>query len=599
MGNFPGITVDILEGQTTLSSGLVVSVADLPGIYSIDAAIDDATDEGVARRFLQSTSALPPHRLLLQVVDGTQLELGLRLTRELVRLGCPLMLVVTQKDELEAQGFRLDCNELSQSLGVPALCINNRAPESRGEVLASIEGAIARPSLPSAVLGEGVEKQALRSLRQTDASEQAQRRRQRTERIDAALLHPAWGPVLFLGIMTVLFSAVFFVAEPMSSTIDAGVGWLGGLLTDTLGPGLLASFLKDGVLGGAGTVITFLPQIVILTVAMELLDASGYLARGAFLMDRLLRAMGLSGRSFVPLLMGHACAIPAIGATRIVRDPRERLTAILVIPLMACSARLPTYALLIETFFSTWSTWAKGALFVGLYGSGLLSALAASLLLRKTATRGHSLPLLLEMPPYRTPQGTVLARKSVQAALRFLRDVGTTILAVSALLWVLLTVPAPGHPPLASGTDTAVSPIEMSLAAQVGKALEPLTAPLGFDWRINVGLIGSFGAREVLVSTLGVIFGLEDAGNEPESLASRLRQATGPDGSLAYSVPTGMALLAFFVLACQCMSTVAAIRRETKSWRWGLFVLAYTYAFAYGAAFVVYQVGKRLLPHLT
>jgi ferrous iron transport protein B len=329
-----------------------------------------------------------------------------------------------------------------------------------------------------------------------------------------------------------------------------------------------------------------MPQIVILTIALELLEASGYLARGAFLVDRFLRVMGLSGRSFLPLLMGHACAVPAISATRIIRDPRERLTTILVIPLMACSARLPTYGLVLAAFFSEHSSFFRAGLFVALYFAGIFAGLVASLVMRRTATRGTSLPLVLEMPSYRMPQAAVVARKAATAARRFTREVGTTILAVSIVLWLLLSIPMPG----ARRTE---SPIESSVAAWVGQRLEPVTKPAGFDWRVNVGLIGSFGAREVMVGTMGVIFGIESADEDPEPLTKKLREAT-ENGRPLYTTRTGLSLLTFFVLACQCMSTVAAIRRETKSLRWPAFVLGYTYTLGWAAAVVVYQLASAL-----
>jgi ferrous iron transport protein B len=329
-----------------------------------------------------------------------------------------------------------------------------------------------------------------------------------------------------------------------------------------------------------------MPQIVILTVALELLEASGYLARGAFLVDRLLRLLGLSGRSFLPLLMGHACAVPAIQATRVVRDPRERLTTILVLPLMTCSARLPTYALVLATFFAGRSALFKSGVFVSLYFTGILTALAASLVLRKTATKGKGLPLVLEMPSYRVPQASVVVRKAWRTAKRFTRDVGTAIVAASAVLWVFVTIPMPG--------STAPHGIESSIAASIGRTIEPVTRPAGFDWRINVGLIGSFGQRELMVSTMGVIFGVENAADEPTPLTERMRDAKKPDGLPLYSTRTGLALLAFFVLACQCMSTVAAIKRETSSWKWPAFVMAYTYALGYAAAVLVYQLGGVL-----
>ncbi len=614
VGNFPGITVDILEGSVALPAGAQATVADLPGLYSVDAVVDPSTDEGVARSFLDRVSTEARPLLVVQVVDSTQLALGLRLTQELVKRDVPLLFIATQRDLLEAEGRRLDADALSRQIGAPALWVSARDPTTRAKVASAIEAYARVPGPGASPAREArafdVDAIARNVVTEVTATAAAARRRTFTARADAVLLHPVLGPLIFLGIMAVLFAAVFLVADPVTAVMDAAVGWGRGQLTHALGQGMLSSFLSDGLLGGAGTVLAFMPQIVILTIAMELLEATGYLARGAFLLDSLLQLLGLSGRSFLPLLMGHACAIPAISATRIIRDPRERLTTILVIPLMTCSARIPTYALILGTFFAARGAWFKALLFVGLYFAGVLAGLVASLVLRKSATKGRSLPLVLEMPSYRVPQARVVARKAALAAGRFLRDVGTTIVAVSAVLWALLTVPAPGAPPLtatapsaevdASGTiphaaeTREVAPIERSIAARIGKALEPVTRPVGFDWRIDVGLIGSLGARELMVSTLGVIFGIEDADDDPAPLSQRMREARKADGSPAYSTRTALSLLAFFVFACQCMSTVAAIRRETRTWRWPAFVLGYTYAVAYVAALVVYQVGGLL-----
>ncbi|WP_437778807.1 ferrous iron transporter B [Sorangium sp. So ce1097] len=628
VGNFPGITVDILTADVRLPGGAVATIADLPGLYSIGSVVDPATDEGVARRFLDSTGESGRPRVVVQVLDATQLALGLRLTRELVQQGIAPLVVATQRDVLEAEGRGIDLGAIEQAIGLPVLLVSARDQAARGAVLdaiaarlAALAAAPAPPTAPPAAASwdpDEVARGAYVEAPRRDAA--AERRRTFTARADALLLHPAIGPVLFLGLMALLFSAVFLVATPASEALDATLGRLGVVISDALGGGLLASFVVDGLLGGAGTVLTFMPQIVILTVAMELLEASGYLARGAFLVDRLLQLMGLSGRAFLPLLMGHACAVPAVHATRILRDPRERLTAILVVPLMACSARIPTYALLLTTFFADHGPLVQALLFVALYVAGIFSGLVASLVLRRTATRGRSLPMVLEMPAYRSPEPQLVVRQAAQVAWRFAREVGTVILAVSAVLWVLLTVPMPGaappEPPAAAAearaarteaTETgaaetgaaeaqapAPSPLASSIAGAVGRALEPVTAPLGFDWRINVGLIGSFGAREVMVGTMGVIFGIENAEDEPAPLAEQIREARRPDGARAYTTRTGLALLAFFVLACQCMSTVAAIQRETKTWRWPAFVIAYTYAAAYVAALVVYQ-GSGLL----
>ena len=581
VGNYPGITVDILEGDVELPSGQKAVIADLPGFYSVEATVDKATDEGIARAFLDKMSEGDHPLVVVQVIDPTRLALGLRLTAELLRARLPLVVVLTHKDVLAREGHVIDVAALSGAIGAPVVLVNARDPIAKIAVLAAIDDRH-REGAEDQGRGHFDAAKVASSVVRDVGNAVEIRRRRLTERLDSVLLHPLIGPVLFVGIMALLFAAVFLVADPASGLMDKLIGLARARLTGLLGKNLFTSFVADGLLGGAGTVLAFMPQIVILTIALELLEASGYLARGAFLVDRLLRLLGLSGRSFLPLLMGHACAVPAIAATRIVRDPRERLTTILVIPLMTCSARLPTYGLVLATFFSHRSALFRAFLFVGLYFAGVLTALVASLVLRRTATRGKSLPLVLEIPSYRVPQARVVARKAAQSAKRFLRDVGTVIVAVSAVLWVLLTVPMPG--------SSAPEGIERSVAATIGRVAEPVTRPAGFDWRINVGLIGSFGAREVMVGTMGVIFGVENAADNPAPLTERLRETKKADGTPVYSTRTGLALLAFFVLACQCMSTVAAIRRETASWRWPAFVVAYTYALGYVAAVLVYQV---------
>lgn len=590
VGNYPGITVDVLEASVALPGGETATIADLPGVYSVEATVADDTDEAIARRFLERLRTAEAGRfLVVQVIDPTRLALGLRLTRELARAKLPLLIVLTHADVLASEGRVVDVDALSRALGVPVVLVCTRSEDAKAKLLAAVEAALQGGEERAANAAFEPADLAASVVRDAPATAATSRRRALTARMDAMLLHPALGPVLFLGLMALVFAAVFLVADPVSAVLDAVLAVVRTWLTATLGEGKLASFLTDGVLAGAGTVLAFMPQIVILTVALELLEASGYLARGAFLVDRLLRTLGLSGRSFLPLLMGHACAVPAITATRVVRDPRERLTAILVLPLTACSARLPTYALLLAAFFSDRSVFFRAALFVGLYFSGILSALVASWVLRRTATKGKSLPLVLEMPAYRVPQASVVARKAWRTTRRFTRDVGTTIVAVSAALWILLSVPMPGSAP-AEGA----SALETSIAATVGRVIEPVTRPAGFDWKINVGLIGSFGAREVMVATLGVVYGVDDAADDAGPLAQKLREAKHPDGSPVYGVRTGLGLLAFFVLACQCMSTVVAIRRETSSFRWPALVLGYTYALGYGAAVLIYQVGGWL-----
>jgi ferrous iron transport protein B len=591
VGNFPGVTVEVLDATVKTSGGEELELVDLPGVYSIEGDADPDSDEGHARRFLAQLAAGARPHVIAQVVDATQLELGLKLTLELRRHGAPLVVLATQHDALVKQGFELDTATLEQKLGVPVLATSARSPTVQQQVVEALGDAARTQRTPPR---EDLDVPALAKqvlLPRENALEAFARVRRRTEQLDAVLLHPVLGPLLFLGLMAALFGAVFFVADPVTTLIDALNQWLGARIEGALGPGPASSLLVDGVLGGAGTVLAFLPQIVILTVAMELIDASGYLARGTFLVDRVLALAGLGGRSFVPLLTAHACAVPAINATRIIRDPGQRLRTILVLPLMTCSARIPTYGLLLGTFFSDRSAWARGALFVGLYFAGVFSGLVASLVLGRTVKRtSQSRPLVLEMPPYRMPNAPVVGRVAWRAAVRFVRDVGSVILVAAVVLWALLTVPGPGDAHTAPpGASPRVVAMHGSVAASVGRLLEPVTRPAGFDWRLNVGLIGSFGARELMVGTLGVIFGIEGGDEDTAPLAERLREAKGPSGVPAYGAPTALALMAFFVLACQCMSTVAAIRRETRSWRWPAFVLAYTYGVALAVSVLVFQ----------
>ncbi len=594
VGNFPGITVEVLEGAATFGDRKV-RVLDLPGLYSLASTSEGETDEGVARRFIDGLGAARATTVLVQVMDATCPALGLRLTRDLLARGLALVVVATQRDVLEAQGRTLDVEALTAATGVPFLAVCSKDASARDAVLAAALAALDGPVAPTAPTfdPDALGRAALRDA--SSVSAEAMRARERTARLDRWLLHPHLGPAIFVALMASLFSAVFLVADPASALVEGVMRALAGAVGPRLGDGLLRSFVVDGLLGGAGTVLIFLPQIVVLTVAMELLDASGYLARGVFLVDRLLRGFGLGGRAFVPLLTGHACAVPAISATRIIRDPRERLTTILVIPLMTCSARIPTYAVLLSAFFASRGAWFRAGLFVALYFFGIAAGLVASAVLRRTATRGRSLPLVLEMPAYHTPEARVVMRTATRAASRFLRDVGTTILVASALLWALLSVPMPAALDRAGDTramPAAVARMHHSVAAGLGRALEPVTLVAGFDWRVNVGLMGSFGARELMVGTLGVITGLEDVDDDGEALAVRLREIKRPDGSEAYSTATGLGLMAFFVIACQCMSTVAAIKRETRSWGWALFTLGWTYAVGFALAVAVYQVAR-------
>ncbi len=596
VGNFPGVTVELLDAKLKLPNGEELEVVDLPGVYSVEGQADPDSDEGHARQFLDAAKNSKRPLVIAQVVDSTQLELGLRLTAELRRRGVPVVVLATQHDALVQQGHELDARSLEAALGVPVLATSARQPGLKQKVSELLADTWRQQRTPPTgeLDASALEKKVL--VPRVEAKETFARVRQRTERLDAVLLHPVLGPVIFLSLMTALFAAVFFVSEPVTALIDLGNQALAARIEAALGTGWLSSLLVDGVLGGAGTVLSFLPQIVVLTIAMELIDASGYLARGAFLVDRLLRFAGLGGKSFVPLLTAHACAIPAINSSRIIRDPGQRLRTILVLPLMTCSARIPTFGLLISTFFMDRSPWFKGALFVGLYFAGIFSGFLASLAIGQTVKRTtQQRPLVMEMPPYRMPQAPVVGRLAWRAAKRFVKDVGSVILVAAVVLWVVLTVPGWSHEQSAPpGASERVVTMHNSLAASAGRLLEPVTKPAGFDWRINVGLIGSFGARELMVGTMGIIFGIEGGDDDTAPLSGRLRDAKTPSGTKSYGPATALALMAFFVLACQCMSTVAAVRRETRSWKWPLFLLAYTYTAAWVVSVIVYQVASRI-----
>lgn len=581
VGNFPGVTVEILECEATLPRGERVKLYDLPGLYTLDPRLDISTDERIARDFLRARREAGERVVIVQVLDATHLALGLRLTRELAAQepDVALLVAATQADMLESEGRVLDTSALSAALGAPVVLTSHQDARAREAIFAEVERLLD---------GEGArvdasfspDELASRVLRQRSTSEKKLASRERTERLDRVLLHPVLGPALFVLIMGLLFASVFTIAEPATAACDVVLQALGDWLRPLLGEGKLASLVVDGMLGGVGTVMAFLPQIALLVMLLDLLEASGYLARAAFLVDRLFRAVGLGGKAFVPMLAAHACAVPAISATRVLRDSRERLTTILVLPLMTCSARLPVYTLMVSAFFGG-GVLQKAAICTGLYVAGIASGLLVAAVLRKTATKGRALPLALEMPTYRAPMLKATLARGKREAIGFMRQAGTVILAMSMMLWALVSMPVrEGDEPL----------IERSAAASVGRMLEPVTRPLGFDWRINIGLISSFGAREMMVGTLGVVFGVEGAEDEPQPLADKIREARAADGGPAYTSATAAALLAFFVIACQCMSTVSAIRRETQSWRWAAFVLAYTYGFAYVVAAITYNV---------
>jgi ferrous iron transport protein B len=447
----------------------------------------------------------------------------------------------------------------------------------------------------------------------------------RTERIDRVLLHPAYGFVFFIAIMLLVFQSLFAWADPAMGVVESAFAAIHAFLESQLPQGFVRDLITKGVIDGVGNVVVFLPQILLLFLFIGLLEDSGYMARVAYLMDRALRAVGLHGRAFVPMMSGYACAVPAILATRTMERRRDRLLTMLVVPLMSCSARLPVYTLIIGALFPPSAVFGfvpvQGLLMVLMYVFSTAIALIAAAVLGRTLVRGRSVPLILELPPYRWPGlGSVLTMMWLRAR-AFLSEAGSVILAFTILMWLLLSYPKVGAPPpeLAppepAGVSLLVAPdgelrgsspeadttpraeayqLERSFGGQLGKALEPVLAPLGFDWKIGVGIVGAFAAREVFVSVMGMVYGLGEVGDDDAPLRERMRSEMRADGKPAYTPLVGLSLMIFFALACQCMSTLAVVRRETQSWRWPAFMFAYMTALAWVTSFAVYQIGSAL-----
>jgi ferrous iron transport protein B len=432
------------------------------------------------------------------------------------------------------------------------------------------------------------------------------KKRQLSERADRVLLHPVWGFALFVLVMLLVFQSLFSWSDPFISLIESAFGWLQDGLEARLPAGIFRDFLTQGLVSGVGNVLVFLPQILMLFFFIGLLEDSGYMARVAYLMDRIMRSLGLHGRAFVPMLSGFACAVPAILATRTMERQRDRLLTMLVIPLMTCSARLPVYTLIIAALFPPTHIAGilplQGLMMVGMYLFATLITLVAAGVLGRTVVKGRRVPLILELPPYRLPSLRGTLKMMWERAATFLKEAGTVILACTVALWVLLSfprVPAP-DPSSAPGSvaaaeaKTAPSPIAQSYGGRLGHAIEPVLEPLGFDWKIGVGLIGAFAAREVFVATLGLVYGIEDTGDDGAPLRDKLRAEKRPNGEPAYTPLMGLSLLVFFAISCQCMSTLATVKRETKTYKWPAFMFAYMTGLAYVLSLAVFQIGRAL-----
>lgn len=589
VANYPGVTVERKEGFFVTPLGRQVSVVDLPGTYSLRGR---SPDEEITRDFVlgKATGETVPD-LVLCVADSTNLRLTIRLLLELKRTGRPMILVLNMFDIASRRGISVDVERLAKELGVPV--VTSIAVRKGGtadllnltdEISAKLAAEPAENNWRALSVAElrATQREADRII--SDCVSLPARPDTLTARIDAVVLHPVGGLVVLAAILFVMFQAVFAWAQPLMELLQSGFDALGEFVHATLPAGLLQSFLQNGVISGVGSVIVFLPQIIIIFLFILLLEDFGYMARAAFLMDRIMGGAGLHGRAFIPLLSSFACAIPGIMATRVIDNKRDRLTTILIAPLMTCSARIPVYTLIISAFIPAKDVWGfinlQGLVMFGLYATGIVSALAVSFLIKFFMLRDYApAPFMLELPDYKVPRLKSIAIGVTTRAKMFLHRAGTTIFSMMVLIWFLASFP---QPPVGS-TEPA---IDFSLAAIIGKAIEPLLSPVGFNWQIAVALIPGMAAREVAVAALGTVYAIEGGKEAAEQIGQVL--------ATKWSLATALSMLAWYIFAPQCASTLAVIRRETGSWRWMAATFAYMLVLAYAASLVTYNVAVAL-----
>ncbi|MDR7192907.1 ferrous iron transporter B [Luteimonas terrae] len=581
VANYAGVTVERKEGRMHGPDGEGWALLDLPGAYSLQpASLDEAITRDLCRGFYPGE---PAPDVLVCVVDATNLRLHLRFVLELRTLGVPMVVALNMADAAQRRGIVIDRAALEAKLGIPVVETVAIRRDGARALLSRLAEVVRDPQPPPPVAEADLhaETRALLAAAVTMP--------RRTGRIDDALdrwlLHPVFGLLALATIMFLIFQAVYAWAAPMMDLIDAGASALGAWVSTTFPEGPLTSLLADGIIAGLGGVIVFLPQILILFLFILALEESGYLPRAAFLLDRVMKGAGLSGRSFIPLLSSFACAIPGIMATRSIQDPRDRLATIMVAPLMTCSARLPVYALLIGAFIPQRQVWGvlnlQGLVLFALYLAGILSALVVSYVMKKWRRDKREHALLLELPAYRLPHPRDLAIGLKERAMIFLKRVGGIILALTVLLWFLLSFPAP--PDGATGAA-----IEYSFGGRIGHALAVVFAPLGFNWQICIALIPGLAAREVAVASLATVYALSATDDAAAA------QALTPIITDGWSIATGLSLLVWFIYAPQCLSTWATIKRETGSWKLMALNAGYLFALAYLASLLTYQVARAL-----
>lgn len=584
VANYAGVTVERKVGHFQLPSGRAVRVLDLPGTYSLNAT---SPDEAITRDVCLGKIAEEGQQdAFLCVVDATNLKLHLGLVLEMIELGRPILLVLNMMDEARRRGIQINTQKLSQRLGVPVVetvAVRNAGIENLLHALDQEKYGVPQTELSGLT---GTHHQKIDMIFK-DVVHYVDQGDKRTDFLDRIFLHPVLGLLSLALMMFIVFQAVFAWAAPFMDGIEGFFGWLGEVIGSVITQPLLHSLVVDGIIAGAGGVVVFLPQILILFFFILVLEESGYLPRAAFLLDKLMFQAGLSGRAFIPLLSSFACAVPGIMATRSISDPRDRFTTIMVAPLMTCSARLPVYALLIAAFIPEKMVWGifnlQGLVLFGLYMAGIVSALCVSFLMKFFQKDKSQHALLLELPSYRFPDLKSVGIGLLDRAKIFLKRVGGIIFALSILLWFLCTFPQPPE-------GATLPAIDYSFAGMLGHLIQPLFAPIGFNWQICIALIPAMAAREVVVAALGTVYAL--SATSDDAVAQGLSHLISADGS-GWSLATGLSLLVWFIYAPHCLATLATVRRETGSWKHVAAMTAYLFGLAYLASFVTYQIASH------
>lgn len=623
VANYPGVTVERKEGVWHVADSHA-KLIDLPGLYSLDAT---SLDEQIARDIITGQQpGVPRPDVIVAVVDATNLERNLYLVTQIFEFGVPVVIALTMIDVFEKHEHEIDVEMLAALLKTPVVAVNaktGRGKEKLAEKVAEVLGTV--PEVPydldESTSDEGPHGKIfarynfISNAVQESTWHSDQKKHRISDKIDRVLTHKFFGLIILVLILLVVFQTIFSWASLPMDLLEKGFGSIGDFVKAEMPPGILSDLIADGIIAGVGGVVVFLPQILLLFLFISLLEDSGYMSRAAFLLDKLMSRVGLHGKAFLPLISSFACAIPGIMATRTIESRRDRFATIMIAPFMSCSARLPVYTLMIGAFFG--GQYVFGFISIGallmliMYTIGIIAAIGTAFVLKRTVLKAPPPPFLMELPPYRWPNLRTVFQNMITRAWLFLKRAGTVILAISIILWALMYFPRSGDVPspmsqassteergaldLGPGTLPESEQLKHSFAGMLGHAIEPVIKPLGFDWKIGVALIASFAAREVLVSTLSIIYNVgKDENEESETLISAVRDARTDDGKLAWTPLTALTLMVFFVLAMQCMSTLAVVRRETNSWVWPLLMLAYMTGFAYIAALITYQVGKAL-----